>query len=251
MTVVRDVTALAPGALPGALGRPAAGCPRLWLLRVSEHAESLDDGYGLLDEDERARHAAFLRQVDRDRYAAAHIALRRLLGGYLGAPPEAVAIGREPCPLCPEQHGRPAVLGSGLHFSLSHSGDLVLLAFATASVGADVEQLPSAEAAENLAPVLHPRETAELAALAVQDRRVAFGRCWARKEACLKGTGAGLAGGVERTYVGTGVRPAPVEGWDVSDVAVDEDYSAAVALSTSVDKAGIDVVSGTTSAADP
>jgi 4'-phosphopantetheinyl transferase len=232
MTVVRNVPrALGPGPLPGVLNRPDGGRPQLWLLRVSEHMESLADGYGLLDEGERVRHAAFVRDADRERYGAAHIGLRRLLGGYLGIPPEAVAIGREPCPLCAEPHGRPAVHGSGLHFSLSHSGDLVLFAFAVAPVGADVERLPSAEAAGELASVLHSRETAELAVLAPPERRAAFGRCWARKEAYLKGTGAGLAGGTEVTYVGTGVRPAPVEGWTVSDVSVDEGYASAVALS--------------------
>jgi 4'-phosphopantetheinyl transferase len=234
MTVVPNAPRiLGPGPLPGSLVRPEVGRPQSWLLRVSEHAESLADGWGLLDEDERARHAAFVRPADRDRYAAAHIGLRRLLGAYLGLPPEAVVIGREPCPLCAELHGRPAVHGSGLHFSLSHSGDLVLFAFATTPVGADVEQLPEAGLAEELASALHPRESAELATLATPDRPVAFGRCWARKEAYLKGTGAGLAGGTERTYVGTGVRPAPVEGWTVLDVPIDKGYAAAVALSCS------------------
>jgi 4'-phosphopantetheinyl transferase len=222
---------LEPGALPdGVLQRPEEGHPQVWLLRVSAHAQSLAAGYGLLDEDERVRHTALLRDADRDRYAAAHIGLRQLLGGYLGMAPQAVVIGREACPICVEPHGRPAVPGSDLHFSLSHSGDLVLFAFAAVPVGVDVEELPRAESIGEVAGSLHPDETAELAALIEpEERRAAFARCWCRKEAYLKGTGEGLAGGIGRTYVGTGNHPVPVAGWAVADVPVDAGYAAAVA----------------------
>jgi 4'-phosphopantetheinyl transferase len=229
--------AFGPGPGPtGTLPPPTPGTADLWLLRAAHYLPWLAPGLPLLDDGERRRCAAFVRAADRDRYAAAHIALRRLLGAYLGIAPEAVRLGRERCPVCGGPHGRPAVAGEGagrLHFSLSHGGDLVLLAFATAPVGADVESAPEPAVVADVARVLHPDESAELAALTdPAARAAAFGRCWTRKEAHLKGTGAGLAEGVAATYVGTGVRPAAVPGWRLTDVAVDPGHHAAVALAT-------------------
>lgn len=229
---------LGPEPLPGGLVTPRQpDAPHLWLVPVTAYAGALGaDGLDVLDEGERKRHAAFVRQADRDRYAAAHTALRRLLGAYLGQEPAAVLLGREPCPGCGGPHGRPvAVDGEGLCFSLSHSGDLVLLAFAPAPVGADVELLPAPTAVDDVATALHPWERAELAALPAAERRAAFARCWVRKEAYLKGTGHGLAAGVDGTYTGTGPTPAQVPGWTLSDVPVRPGYAAAVAVAGAVD----------------
>jgi 4'-phosphopantetheinyl transferase len=224
-----------PGPGPtGGLPQPAPGTADLWLLRAADHVPWLASGLPLLDDAERRRYAAFARPADRDRYAAAHIALRRLLGAYLGVAPEDVRLGRERCPVCGGPHGRPTVAGEGAgrpHFSLSHGGDLVLLAFASAPVGVDVESDPEPAVVADVARVLHPDEREELAASAdPAARAAAFGRCWTRKEAHLKGTGVGLAEGVAATYVGTGARPATVPGWRLADVAVGPGHHAAVAL---------------------
>lgn len=226
---------LGPGPLPAGLVPPvAAGAPpQVWLLRAADHTPV--DGLGVLDAAERARYGAFLRDGDRATYGAAHVALRRLLGAHLGKPPEAVVLGREDCPVCGGPHGRPAVAGgAGPHFSLSHSGGTVLLAFAGTPVGVDVELTPAPGTAEELGDViLHPDERAELDGLPAAARAVAFGRCWARKEAYLKGTGAGLGDNPHRSLVGAGPDPAPVPGWSITDLDVSgfaAGYSAAVAL---------------------
>ncbi|WP_433543993.1 4'-phosphopantetheinyl transferase family protein (plasmid) [Streptomyces sp. CA-294286] len=212
-------------------------------MAISEYRVT-DGDRGLLDVAERERHAAFRKPEDRDRYAAAHVGLRRLLGAYLGRQPSSVVIGREPCPLCPapdrdpgagpgpEPHGRPAVPGSGLHFSLSHSGDLVLFAFAPTPVGIDVELLVDVRQADEISAVLHPDERAELDELRADDaaRLAAFGRCWCRKEAYLKGTGTGLAVPLDGTYVGAGLHPGEVPGWQLTDLAVRPGYAAALAV---------------------
>jgi 4'-phosphopantetheinyl transferase len=199
----------------------------LWLVRVAP-----DPGaYELLDAGERARWNAFVREEDRARYLAAHGALRRLLGRFLDVRPEEVVLVREPCPLCGAPHGRPAVRGAAVHFSLSHSGDLVLLGLAARPLGVDVEARPAVSVADAVAGSLHPSEGVELAALSPEERPAAFARCWARKEAYLKGTGTGLAGGVDRMYAGTGPVPASVPGWSVADVPVPPGFAAAVAVS--------------------
>ncbi|MGW6272436.1 4'-phosphopantetheinyl transferase family protein [Streptomyces sp. NPDC055060] len=187
----------------------------------------------LLDAEERRRAAALRRRGDQELYAAAHTALRRRLGAILGVDPAAVELVRLPCPLCGAPHGRPAVAGGvGPHFSLSHTDGLALLAFADRPVGADVERLPSADMVADVASALHPQEQAELAELPNTERPLAFTRCWTRKEACLKGTGEGLAGGgMAALLVGTAATPLPVTGWTVRDVSVPEGYAAAVSTS--------------------
>ncbi|MFF1713233.1 4'-phosphopantetheinyl transferase family protein [Streptomyces sp. NPDC058268] len=189
----------------------------------------------LLDAEERRRAAALRRPADQELYAAAHTALRRRLGAYLGVGPATVELVRLPCPLCGAPHGRPAVAGgAGPHFSLSHTDGLALLAFADRPVGVDVERLPSVSVVADAAGSLHPREQAELAGLPATERPLAFARCWTRKEACLKGTGEGLAGGgTASLLVGTGVEPVGVRGWTVRDVAVPAGYAAAVSTADS------------------
>ncbi|MBH1938263.1 4'-phosphopantetheinyl transferase superfamily protein [Streptomyces sp. AV19] len=203
------------------------GGPEVWLLRGADGTTGHEH---VLDAGERARAAAFARAGHRERYVAAHVALRRLLGAYLGRAPEEVEFVREPCPCCGEPHGRPAVPGAPLHFNLSHAGDLALFAFADVPVGADVEQEPRASVVADVAGSLHPRETAELAALPEAERVRAFARCWTRKEAYLKGTGTGLAEALSVTYVGCGEQPASPDGWSLRDVEVGEGYTAALAL---------------------
>ncbi len=225
---------LGPGPLPEGLVRPgvAGEAPEVWLVHAMEHVAA--GGLEVLDAGERARYEGFVRDGDRDVYGAAHVVLRRLLGAYLGEAPGDVVIGREECPVCGGPHGRPAVVGAeGLHFSLSHSGGLVLLAFAGRPVGVDVEEEPGPEIVEELGDViLHPDERAELDALARGERGRAFGRCWARKEAYLKGTGAGLGDNPHRSRVGAGPVPYPVPGWSIGDLAVPVGYRAAVAVAT-------------------
>ncbi|MCX3060901.1 4'-phosphopantetheinyl transferase family protein [Streptomyces beihaiensis] len=214
-----------------------AGPVRLWLVDTDDDQ---GDGDGVLDPDELRRAAAFRFDGHRRRYVAAHVALRGILGERTGRAPGAVRFVREPCPGCGEPHGRPALAdGRGPHFSLSHSGSLALVALAATPVGADVEELPSQAATEELWSVLHARERAELAALgAPQDRRLAFARAWVRKEAYLKGIGTGLSRSPDADYVGTLHSPAAPPGWVMSDVRVPDGYTAAVAVAVAGAGAG-------------
>ncbi|UQX01230.1 4'-phosphopantetheinyl transferase superfamily protein [Streptomyces sp. RerS4] len=219
--------------------RPTAGAVTVWTLdttlrRVGGH--EIDGAEALLDPAERERAGRLVREGDRRRYLASHLALRVLLGGYLGVAPQEVELIREDCPCCGGPHGRPAVGGvgakAGLHFSLSHSDNRAYLAFAVVPVGVDVEGVPSAAAVADVLGTLHPAETAELTAVPAAERPGALARVWARKEACLKATGTGLALGVAEPYVGAATTPASVPGWTLHDLPAPDGYAAALAVRT-------------------
>ncbi|GAA3274612.1 4'-phosphopantetheinyl transferase family protein [Streptomyces lavendulae] len=229
MTVeIAPLRVLRSGAAPDPAVPPLAeGTVALWLMRATHD----DDAYLLLDARERRRWKALLREDHRTRYLASHGALRRLLGHYLGIGGHEVAFAREACPRCGAPHGRPAVRGGGIHFSLSHSRDLAFLAFSSVPVGVDIEAHPRAEVSDSVTDSLHPLERDEFALLPPESRPAAFARCWVRKEAYLKGTGEGVAEELGRRYMGMGPEPAPVPGWSLTDVWTSPGFAAAVAVS--------------------
>ncbi|MBT2471039.1 4'-phosphopantetheinyl transferase superfamily protein [Streptomyces sp. ISL-66] len=188
------------------------------------------DAAAVLDAAEVERAAKLLREADRHRYLTSHLGLRALLGGYLGRDPQAVELTREDCPCCGGPHGRPAVVGGGVHFSLSHSGDLAYFAFARVPVGVDVEAVPGPAATDDVLTSLHAEEIAELRPLSDADRPSALARVWSRKEACLKATGVGIALGLAEPYVGSAPEPAPVPGWILTDLPSPGGYAAALAV---------------------
>ncbi|GAA0462262.1 4'-phosphopantetheinyl transferase family protein [Streptomyces olivaceiscleroticus] len=227
-------TAVRPWPDPGPPPRPRdlVSGPRLWLVRAPGPDATPDES--VLDEEERCRAAALRRPADRALYVAAHVALREVLGGCLGVPAARIALTRLPCPGCGGPHGRPALAGpagEAVHFSLSHTGGLALLALAARPVGVDVERVPDIGLVRDAAGALHPTEQAELAELAGDSRAAAFARCWTRKEAYLKAIGEGLSGGgLSGAHLGTGPEPAGLPGWQLCDVEVPPGYAAACAL---------------------
>ncbi|WP_405774603.1 4'-phosphopantetheinyl transferase family protein [Streptomyces sp. NBC_00859] len=223
------------GALPKEFGHvrlpsgPLRGV-EMWLAS-SRHSPSGD--ISVLDVEERRRAEGFRRASDRNVYITAHSALRSLIGAYLGRDPAALRFRRENCPGCGGKHGRPALAGEAgsLHFSLSHSADLALIAFALTPVGTDIEAVPGAETTSEASTALHPDEQRELSHLPDRERPFAFARCWTRKEAYVKGTGEGVAGpGFAATIVGSGERPLPLPGWTLIDVRVPKGFAAACAV---------------------
>ncbi|MFE2476416.1 4'-phosphopantetheinyl transferase superfamily protein [Streptomyces sp. NPDC059389] len=218
------------------IGDPPAGTAvAVWSLDTTLEVvggHRIDEALSLLDAGEQERAGRLLRAGDRQRYLASHVGLRVLLGGYLGLAPQEVALVREDCPCCDGPHGRPAVAGGAVQFSLSHSDDMAYLAVAAVPVGVDVEAVPSAAAVQDVLTALHPAETAELSALPAQERPEALARLWSRKEAYFKGTGTGLALGLAEPYVGSGPTPSPVPGWHLTDLPAPAAYAAALALRT-------------------
>ncbi|MEV5885034.1 4'-phosphopantetheinyl transferase superfamily protein [Streptomyces sp. NPDC052020] len=185
----------------------------------------------VLDDDELTRAAAFRRTEDRLTYLLAHVALRQLLAAVTGRSPRKLRLVRDPCPCCGAPHGRPSLDDGSVHFSLSHSSPMVLLALSSAPVGVDIERLPQPRTIADVGRMLHPTEIAELQALDTAASPLAFARVWTRKEAYLKGLGTGVAGNLSRDYLGTGAYPAHAPaGWSITDVTAPDGFAAAVAV---------------------
>ena len=165
----------------------------VWSVEVAVVAASERGLTALLDRGERARAARFVKSDDAIRYRVAHGALRTILGGCTGAAPADLRFART-------EHGKP-LLDGGPHFSLSHSGGLVLVAVSREhEVGVDVEEVRPVPDARDLARryfAALPASRIVDAPDAERDRR--FMIAWTAIEAIAKAEGTGLAG-IERRF---------------------------------------------------
>lgn len=116
--------------------------------------------------------------------------VRTVVGDRLGVPARELDVNRT-------DTGKPIVAG-GVHFNVSHSGDLILLALSDQrDVGVDVERRREVEKVDALvARWLTPAERRALEAMIADGagRSDAFLRVWSAKEAQLKALGVGISG---------------------------------------------------------
>jgi 4'-phosphopantetheinyl transferase len=171
-----------PGALP-------EGEVHVWRASLSHPPSRLAKLEAELSSEERSRADLHCRPEDRARFVACRAALRRQLAVYAKASPAELRLGEEP-------GGKPVLRSPGpsVRFSVSHSGDLGLLAFAVnGQVGVDVERVRERADLHGIAARFF--SPAECDALRdALDPTTAFLTIWTLKEAYLKATGEGLRG---------------------------------------------------------
>ena len=191
------------------------GAAEVWLADLDAIADELRE---LLSADESARAERFADPSHGARWARSHGLLRHLLGGYLNGDPRRLRF-------TVAEHGKPALARQprGLHFNISHSGHLALLAFAAdGEVGVDVELARGPTDVLGVARRMFGAEEARrLAGLRPPLREEEFLRAWVRSEAALKYDGRGL-GGADSGPSG----PAP---W-IAELDVGADAAGALAL---------------------
>jgi 4'-phosphopantetheinyl transferase len=206
------------------------GPVRVWIIPVDVPPDAVARCRDVLDSGERARAAALPSPRARQQFTVAHGALRMLAARELNARPAALS-------WAPGRHGKPGLTApwSGLHTSLSHSGDLIAAAISTSRpVGIDIQDLvPGLDTAALSARFFPPDEAAYVAAGAcVGARADRFAHLWARKEAVVK-----AAGGRLWPNLGIAVRDRdvvsctePARLYRVADAAAPAGFRAAVAL---------------------
>ena len=171
-------------------------------------------------ETEQARLAAHLSDAERARmarYLVAHGVLREILAECLGITPIGLHFGEGP-------HGKPFLDPPGLNFSLSHSGELAMVAVsADRAVGIDIEEVrPDLDVLAIAERFFAPEEAGSLAAMAAAQRTAAFFALWTRKEAYSKARGMALAPALRES---AGIS----DEWGVETIDAGEGYAAAVA----------------------
>lgn len=181
--------------------RPLPGL-RLW--RIDLDAQPSPGAVAALSDAEWERARRFVFARDRQRFIAAHAALRETLGAATGLPAALLdfRLGA---------FGKPALVEpAGRQFNLSHSQSVGLIGVADADqaneIGVDVELLrPMPDAQELARHYFSPGEREALCALPAGEQERAFLVCWTRKEACLKAAGMGL--GVDTRSFDVGIEP--------------------------------------------
>lgn len=219
--------------------------PEIRIVSLSASMPELAAASERLTEAEKARSARFMRGVDRHRFVLGRHLLRSMLEELFG-------IDRQQAVLDIDQHGKPKLLYKpDVSFSISHSGDLVIVAAGTRmALGVDVERHRGKAQIEGVGRIVFaPCEQEALQACPENLRPAAFFRQWAMKEAVIKALGTGLlreprrfaiktAEGIpEVCFVGNG--PDDVgRGWAIEDIGTPDGYSAAVAWRASSQIAG-------------
>jgi 4'-phosphopantetheinyl transferase len=187
--------------LPWPAHRPGQAAPlEPWLLRINRRdprvLAATAELEALLEKEERDQVYRYRRPEDRQRTLLGRGVLRLVLGDWLGLDPVSLRFATGP-------HGKPELVGHGPsllqdkrpHFNLSHSGDLILLAFHTdAPVGVDVERMrPDLDWHAIARRCLDPAQVESLLALPPAEAASAFMESWCALEAGLKAGGVGLA----------------------------------------------------------
>lgn len=161
---------------------------------------------------EKERAAGMSHIESRERFLSSHRALRRILSRYTGCEPARIEFKTS-------IHGKPEV--EGVKFSLSHSGELALVAVSLDEVGVDVERVRSMRRLD--AFIQRFFDADEVSQVMQAEHKLhRFFEIWTRKEAYLKALGIGLRGADQVLH-----------GFQVHGLDVPEGYRAALATVSS------------------
>jgi 4'-phosphopantetheinyl transferase len=210
-------------------------------IRPSESADRLPMH---LTADEQADAARYHFDDDRRRFAVGRSLVRELVGSYLGIPPGEVALTRTP-------FGKPQLAASTprVHFNVSHSGDLVVAAFAAEAVGVDIERIRASLDLDAMADVCFSGPERAVIFGRPDGQAERFFRFWACKEAWIKADGRGLSLPLTDFTIserapgryGLAQRGAPLR-FEIRVLPIADGYAAAVATATPLEEARIYVL---------
>ncbi len=223
---------LAPdGAHPGFSARYVD----LWLTSTELAEEQLRAHWEILSPEERVQAERFKPADKRREYAAARGMLRQALAAMTGAPAAGFRFRQD-------ERGKPVLCrgGDGLDiaFNVSHSHGMALAAVALGGkLGVDLEKIRADVNWQGLARrFFSAAERRALDDLPVEKRLESFFECWTRREALVKGTGAGIARGFQ-AFDGAGgteapatAPAAPTAAWEIKNIPAPQGYAAALAV---------------------
>lgn len=216
----------------------------VWEFPITTPDPAFDHYAALLSADERARAERFHFDRDRNRFTIGRGVVRSILGSYVMLHPPDLLFNYS-------RYGKPSLANVtiDIRFSLSHSGDLAMLAVALErDLGVDIEKIrPDVETDRLGERFFSPRERESLRTFPPAERVPAFFRCWTCKEAFLKAQGFGLSRNLDSFDVEVdpahparllATRPDGTEAasWFLHDLETEQDYKAALAVQDSISK---------------
>ncbi len=206
----------------------------VFCIRISDFSAVLEGLKKHLHESEIERSLRYHHEKDTHRFIVSRGILRILLGKYLDMHPSGIEFYLE-------DKLKPRVRHSGeaLHFNVSHSGDLVLIAISRSPVGVDLEYLDEGYAYQQiLDKAFNPEELAFIQNSV--DPMQAFYLLWTRKEALLKATGKGIDDDLRGIpsldglhHISAGLSGS-TEPWSVHSLVLEDQYIGSVAYSGTV-----------------
>jgi 4'-phosphopantetheinyl transferase len=227
------------------------GQVHVWAVDLDESVPVTASLAAALSADEVARADRFHFPRDRVRFIRGREALRNILGGYLQVRPADLKFdcGTKGKPVLAEHSNS----GNQLHFNLSHSEKLAVIAVTTAcEVGIDVERIHMLDDFKDISNrYFSPVEIQALEAAPDDQKLPGFFDLWTRKESLIKATGEGLTecgiafNTLSKAEMAAGrlnIQPEPVllKGWTLHRFVPRESFRAALAVSVE----NLDVVTG-------
>jgi 4'-phosphopantetheinyl transferase len=160
-----------------------------WVVDLCRPPVGPDELFRRLTADERARAVRYKIAKAREQFVIGRGLLRGLLADYLNTAPDAVPLRYLPSGK-PVLDACPACGLDTLHFNVTHTDGILVLAAARRRVGVDVERLrPLADADGLVGRYFSAAEAAEFRVLPERHRSAAFFRGWTCKEAVIKAAG--------------------------------------------------------------
>ncbi|MDY3560435.1 4'-phosphopantetheinyl transferase superfamily protein [Gemmata sp. JC673] len=177
-------------ACPAVFGRaPAEGEVLAWVVELNAPPVHPDELFSWLTPEEQVRAQRYRIAKAREQFVIGRGLLRGMLGACLGTSPGAVELtylpSRKPvlCDPAPE-----------LHFNVTHTDGVAVLAVARRRIGVDVEIVrPMRDADGLVGRYFSPAECAAYRGLPEHAKEAGFFRGWTTKEAVIKAAGATVA----------------------------------------------------------
>jgi 4'-phosphopantetheinyl transferase len=202
----------------------------VWKIKIYSEERLSDLFLQTFNKEETEKAARYRNEEDRQRYIFGRGALRWLLGKYLNRSPDSIqfAIGADKKPLLSKNPG------DNLHFNISHSGDLVLIAISNSEVGVDIEKKDPGFSYKEILNSNFSKEEIDLIQNS-PDPTETFYLLWTRKESLVKATSKGLTDNLNLISVLDGLFNIGDEifdshySWDIHSFKIEEKYLASVA----------------------
>jgi len=219
-------------------GTPTDDEVRVWAIPLDSPPQSESALFACLTNEERERADRYKVRKPRHQFVTGRGLLRQILGSCLGFNPCDV-------PITYTGAGKPVLAVGELHFNVTHTDAIALIALATRPVGIDVEQVRTLANPDGLVERFFSAAEGEAyRALPLELQPRGFFRAWTCKEAIIKAAGLSVATLSEFDVELNPTRPASLiaarhaeligRNWGLTAWEPTAGFAAAVAVRTSV-----------------